>query len=148
MYTNKMWKNLESFLSADATLELDGSGQLSKDENLIAVLALMLRVGYQDGELSSLEIERAVEVVMHEFQRADIRHYVEVADFLAREKSDSFIQALNENLSEPQKVEVLKILWKVISADNAAHKEEASFAASVRKLLNLSLEQAFFASRS
>lgn len=143
-----MWKNLEAFLSADATLELDQSGTLSSDETLTAVLALLLRVGYQDGELSSLEIERAVELVMEEFQRADIRHFVEVADFLARDKSDSFIQALNENLSEPQKVEVLKILWRVISTDKVAPKDESKFAAVVRNLLGLTLEQAFFASRS
>lgn len=148
MYTNKMWKNLESYLSADATLELDGTGELSKDEALIAVLALLLQVGHEDGELSSIEIERAVEMVAHEFQRADVRHFVEVADYLAREKSGTIIEVLNTNLSEPQKVEVLKVLWRVISSDGSTSKKEASFAVSIRKLLGLSLEQAFFASRS
>lgn len=148
MYTSEMWKNLESYLSADATLELDGTGELSKDEALIAVLALLLRVGYEDGELASIELERAVELVAHEFQRSDVRHFVEVADYLAREKSDTIIQVLNTELSEPQKVEVLKSLWRVISSDGSSSKKEASFGASIRKLLGLSLEQAFFASRS
>lgn len=143
-----MWKNLEDFLKANATLELDGTGELSRDETLISVLALLIRVGYEDGELASVELDRAVEMVANEFQRSDVRQFVEVADYLAREKSDSIVKVLNATLNEPQKVEVLKIVWKVIAADNAADKREASFARSIRKLLELSLEQAFFASRS
>lgn len=95
-----------------------------------------------------MEIERAVELVMEEFQRADIGHFVEIANFLAREKSDSLIQALNENLSEPQKVDVLKIRWGFISTDKVAHKDESKFEAVVGDLPCPTLEQGFFASRS
>lgn len=146
-----MWKNLDSFLNADATLEIDSSGSISAEENIIAVLAILLRAALSDSEIGGYEVDRAVEIAAHEFQISDtrIRPLVEVAHFLAHDskKLSSLTDNIKDTFNEVQKVEVVKAVWKILRSDSQIQKTEADFAAQLRSLLGLTLEQAIYASK-
>lgn len=144
-----MWKNVDSFLQADATLEMDITGSISAHELLIAVLAITFKAAYSDGSLGDFEVDRAVETIAHEFQKdpAEVRQQVEIADFLSRDskKLSSLTENIRDHFNEAQKVEILKAVWKVLKADSTIQKSEALFAAELRRLLGLTMEQAVFA---
>lgn len=146
-----MWKNLKSFLEADATLEYDASGSPSSEEQIIAVLAIALKAARIDGSLGGFELDRAVEAIAQEFEKDDaaIRHAVDVADFLAKDtkKLSSLIESIRDRFNEAQKVEILAVTWKVLKADSKIEKSEAQFGAELRTLLGLTVEQALFAQK-
>ena len=147
-----MWKNIEQFLNSDTTLEYSPSSETASESLKISVLALLLKGGLADKNLSSKELERAVSFIAREFDDSpdNIGTLVETAEFLSKDptKLNTLIGHIAKDLSKGQKQEVLKGVWSVLKADGFVDQSESTSAVELRNLLGLSLEEAMFAQAS
>ena len=147
-----MWKNIEEFLKSDTTLEYTVGQDISSENLKISVLALLLKGGLADKQLSSQELEKAVEFIAREFDDSveHVNSLVEIAEFLSKDPSklDTLIGQIAKDLSKGQKQEVLKGVWHVLKADGFVDQNESTSASLLRGLLGLTLEEAMYAQQS
>lgn len=57
-------------------------------------------------------------------------------------RMNSFIDSVRTHFTLDQRIKLMSLIWRVLIADGKADSVEATFAASLRKKLDLSLEQA------
>ena len=141
-----MFRNLDDFLAGRASLETDSEGNPTSRELQVAMVAVLAEAARADKEFNSLELSRIMGTCLREFGVSEESgaELLEIAEFLDREpeKREHFIQALNSNLNDDQRSYLLGLVWRVLTADGQLENHENTFAASLRKKLNLTLEQA------
>lgn len=142
-----MFENIIGFLRGNTSLDVDASGEPTSRDLQVAATFLLVDIAHSDGEFSEAELESIVGALCSEFELdpEESAGLVEISNLLRREpgKTEIFTQVLRDNFKESQRMKLLTLVWKVISVDEDVKEAEAQRAARLRKLLGLSLEQAF-----
>jgi uncharacterized tellurite resistance protein B-like protein len=115
----------------------------------IAAITILVDVGISNGKYTDVELGRAVDFSKSEFCLTDVEagELLEIVRVLRTEseKVDKLIYLLRDSLTKEQTIKLLSIVWKIILADGHIDAMESEYAASIRRKLGLSLEQAVLA---
>ncbi len=120
-------------------------GGVAGHDTRIATCALFLEMAGADGQFSDDERERIVSILKERFALSD-----EDAAGLTREAQRrldgsldiwEFTNRINENYSIPEKLDILRLVWRVVFADGALDAHEEYVVRKVAKLLRLSHKQ-------
>lgn len=139
-----MFENLKDVLSKGAKLEFEKSGTPTEHDLKVASALLLLHVAKIDKALAGPELQAVVSALNKQFAFSDedAATLIAVADFLHRDQAqlDSFAALLNDRFTEGQRVTVLGMMWRVITADGVVSKLEALAATELTRLLGLGEE--------
>ena len=130
--------------------------QLSFDKNgnpvsrdLIVLTALILVKGANIDNFNSEEMGKISDSLIANFNwnAEQVGDAISMAQILLKDTTrfDSLISKVNESYTAVQKQQLLSLAWKVVLSDNKLSHSEAGFAVNLRKLLQLSIEQAAYA---
>jgi uncharacterized tellurite resistance protein B-like protein len=108
----------------------------------LALTALLLEAAYADGECSGEEKDHLVATLVTNFgvSRQEIDTLLAGRDKEQREYVDLFhyTRCINENFSEPQKIDIMESVWRIILLDDHLEAHEDHFAHKLANLLGLS----------
>lgn len=138
-----MSKDISAYLKIDADSDISAQHLLVATTGLLVELSLIDK-NFMPGELSSI-----VNSVVKEFDVSSVQagELLEIVEYLGKDKSkfNDFMSLINQHFNDSAKQRIVAMAWKLINADGETSKDEAHFAAHLRKQLNLTLEQAAYA---
>jgi uncharacterized tellurite resistance protein B-like protein len=142
-----MFGNTKAFFSGEGSLNIDKDGIPSAEDLQLAVIALLVSIGKADAHFSAEEVNKITSVAATQLGLAPTQtgSLLEIAQFMISEdesRLDDFIAAIRSNFDDAQRMRLLGMVWKVIMADGKVTEEEPQVAVTIRKALDLSLEQA------
>jgi len=121
--------------------EADPATPPSHDELQLAASALLLEIGYADGEFSSQERAHVEASLARHFNLdpTTVHDLLALADAERRESIDhfQFTQLINEQLDAGQKLLLAEVMWGVILADGKVGDHEAYLLRKIGRLLDL-----------
>lgn len=128
-------------------LEKLPSGESTPFQLQVAVAVVLLEVAEKGAEgMSSTELSRisATGALQFGLSESEVGHLLSVAALLKKDldSRNKLLQAIRESFTHDQKVALMSLVWRVISADAKVEKEEGAVAAHLRSELGLSLEAA------
>jgi uncharacterized tellurite resistance protein B-like protein len=135
----KLLENLSHTLSADP------AGQSAEDRQAavrLATAALMAEVARADHNFSGLEFDRIVDLAARHFG-LDAKAATELAN-RADEKAEELVslhelaQLLHAELDEDEKIDVVRLLWRIAYADGHLDKYEDALILKISDLLHVS----------
>ncbi len=108
----------------------------------VATCALFLEMAEVDGEFSEEERERIVSILKQEYNLTD-EHAAELERSAREELAGSldiwqFTNRINENYSESEKRDVMRLVWRIVFADGKLDAHEDYLVKKMAKLLRLS----------
>ncbi len=107
----------------------------------IATCALFLEMANIDGEFSEVERECVLEFMKGHYDLSD-EHAADLAE-LAREELDGsidlwrFTNLINQNYSQPEKIQIVELIWRLIYADGHLSDHENYLVRKLGKMLRL-----------
>lgn len=111
----------------------------------VATCAVLLEMAKIDGEFSNEEQEMIVEMLIESFSlsREEINEIIDTANMEIKGSIDywHFTDLINRNYSREEKKEVIKMVWKVVYADNKLDKYEDYLVHKLADLLKLTHEE-------
>lgn len=142
-----MFSNIKEFFRGNESLAVDNSGSPTKRDHQIAVVALLSAMAYADNAMAPEELQSIFRSLASTFgvEGEEAGELYEIAEFIRKDRQgrvDEFIEAVRTSFGPSQCEHLMGLVWRVLSADGSASKAETSFAASLRKRLGLTLEQA------
>ena len=112
----------------------------------VATVVLLMEIAGRDKKIERTEAEVLCDTVSKEFNISDddIPALVEVAIAARKEtdKIDEFVNNINEQFSEEQRIRILAMIWKVVIADGQVDKFEDRFATEMKFRFKLNDDQA------
>lgn len=101
----------------------------SFDETAFAAAALMSEAARLDGRFDAQERESVLRLLRHRFdlEREDAEALLAAADARIEHSQQilPFTRTIKDRLSEPERIELVEMLWEVIYADGDVHDYEA-----------------------
>ncbi len=142
-----MFKNINSFFSKEETsLQVDKHGRPTAHELKVATVVLMVEMAGSDKAVAPEEAETVCKGIVKEFDvsEAEIPELVKIAIESRKEqgKIDQFVECINDNFDDQQKILVMAMIWRVILADGKIDVFERKFAAQLKARLQLNDQQA------
>jgi uncharacterized tellurite resistance protein B-like protein len=140
-----MYTRLKDLIAADSPLDPFESAR----EVQVAAITLMVEAGLSNGTYLDSELGRAVDFSRSEFcltdaEAGELLEIVRILRFNPA-KVDDLIVLLRQNLKTDQLIQLLSVVWKILLADGKIDSQESEYAASVRRKLGLTMEQAVLA---
>lgn len=140
-----MYNRLKDLLASDSPLDHFESHR----EVQVAAITLMVEAGLSSGAYDGFELGRAVDFSRSEFCLTDAEsgELLEIVRILRFNpgKIDDLLVLLKQNLNTDQLIQLLSVVWKILLADGKIDALESEYAATVRKKLGLTMEQAVLA---
>lgn len=131
----------------EAITRLFGQPEKSSDrpiEPRLAVAALLVHLAAVDGASSSTESRAIAKVLMdhYDLQDSEVRKLIEEARRRDREAVDfyQFTSSLSR-LEEAEKVDIVRMMWRVVFADDSNHELEDNMVWRVAELIGVSSRQ-------
>lgn len=111
-------------------------------EILLSTCALLLELASADGTFADEERKRILAIFRDEYQMfvGDVEELMDVAEETLKDAKDDceFTAAINEQYSRPEKLHIVRLLWRVVLADNAIDDEEEFLVERIAGKLHLS----------
>ncbi len=112
------------------------------DEKQLAEAALLFHVIAADGIVSAAEKDRLAQVLSEKFalSEAEVANLMQQAQQADQEAVDlyAFTRILKRDLSEPEKLEIVRDLWEMVYADGQMHEFEDNIVWRVAELIHVS----------
>lgn len=141
---------LKEFLSREHVLAADRSGQAADIETQAATALLLLEAAHGDEEYIWREHRAIVRGLRRAFGlgRAEVLELLDRSEQIRppRVRLEDVTRVILERYDEAQRLEVLRLLWQVIEADEFTAPWESAFASHVARAVGVS-EQAVAAVR-
>ncbi len=122
--------------------EQEQAGQLSEDEERLAVAALMFHIITVDGEIGQQELDKLKCVLQqrYELSEEDTQKLMDRARERDEDSVDlyGFTSVLKRKLEPEQRLKVIEVLWEMGFADGAVHEFEDNTIWRVAELLGVS----------
>ena len=138
-------RKVRGFLHGKGPLFENESGESISRELQIAVAIVLLETAFGDEECTKDEYRELISALSYEFgfSKGEVKSLLEEAneERFSKLEITPFLKQLRENLSEPQRVEVLSLVWRVIDADGQIEAFEKAFAEWLVPSFNLSKDQ-------
>lgn len=100
------------------------------DETAFAAAALMSEAARLDGQFEASERERVLSLLQGHFDLgpAEAEEMLDAADARVEQSQQilPFTRTIKDRLSEPERIQLVEMLWEVIYADGQVHDYEAS----------------------
>lgn len=131
-----MIKSLKEFLASNlAKPDSDSKGKKSIE---LCAAVLMLEISLADSHLHDDEQRIIKDIIQHHFH-LDAEETQTLFDLAAQEVDHAvslydFTRMINDNLSLPEKIRIIELLWHVANADAVIDKHEEYF---IRKIADL-----------
>ena len=135
-----MFKNIKSFFDQAKNFELDNIEYL--DEDIYAVLSLLIEASKIDGKIDDQEIHLIKGVLVNRFNidntKAEmaIRHVKEISDEKIEIYSD--IKVLLNTMDHEERISVIEMIWSIILADGKVDEYESNLIRRICGLLHIS----------
>jgi uncharacterized tellurite resistance protein B-like protein len=151
-----MFRTLESWLKGSARAAQPRFIPVQKrahveDQHLLYAY-ILLEAARADHELVDEELTQIVCAMKKHFkmgEHATKEMLKELEELLCDEaRRTSFLERLKDLGATQARLELLTSVWRVIAADGLVKHEEVDYAFQVRQTLNLTVEQAAFASKT
>jgi uncharacterized tellurite resistance protein B-like protein len=142
-----MFEKIKDYFEGKQDLtEAVGTGStVSPQDLVVAACVLLVEVAGIDSRIDPTEGTAVVQALSDAFgvPQGEVPEFVQLAIAAKKEKGKikEFIELLNENFSEEQRLEVLALVWKVVFADGAVEEEEEKLANFMGEKLGLSKDQ-------
>ena len=144
-------RQLREFIHGVESLSVDEQGNPTSQDLQIAAAFLLLFVASADGNLEPAESRVLLLGLEKEFglERKRAFEIVEIAQAqpMRRQEMEAILETLHSNFDEAQRLRILALVWKVISADGFSSDFENRAAVVIRQRLGLTLEQSAHARR-
>lgn len=131
-----MLADIRKFL--DKHLGPASSAAVDKHTIEVATAALLVEIVRMDGDVDPVERDAVLRAVRGKFHLTDeqAQTLIDLAEREARDANDyyQFTSIINKRFTQPQKVRVVELLWKVAYADRQASPYEEHL---IRKLADL-----------
>jgi len=146
-----MLSMIKSFFKKEIAI---GRGVQSKDATYtdkvqVATCALLLEMAYADNEFSTDEKEQIIKTIKRHFSlsKEATDKLIELSERERKASIDlwQFAQLIRNNYSVEQKMELIKLIWKVIYVDGILDKHEDYLVHKLAKLLGLDHKQLIYA---
>lgn len=120
-------------------------------EMLLSTCVLLLELASVDGTFADEERKQILALFRDEYQMfvGDVEELMDVAeDVLAQSKDDlEFTNAINQQYSHPEKLNLIRLLWRVVLADKIVDQKEEQLVERIAAALSLSADDIHKAAR-
>ena len=121
-----MLENLKDFIKGDTSLRVNKGGEPSSKDLQVATGVLLLEMAGADQDYAPEEVRTIFSTMEKQFNISDSEtlDILESADQMRQQegKFDEFVNVINENFSDKQKMLLLAMIWKVILADELVER--------------------------
>tara|TARA_B100001564_G_C20158003_1_gene454078 strand:+ start:91 stop:540 length:450 start_codon:yes stop_codon:yes gene_type:complete len=134
-----MFKNIKNFFDTAKKIEADDQDYL--DEDIFAVLSLLIEASKIDGIVSSDEIKLIKNILVNKFhlnsEKADkaIKFVIQKSDEKIEMYSD--VKIILDNMDHNERVSVIEMMWKIILADGKIDDYESNLIRRICGLLHV-----------
>ncbi len=134
-----MFKNFKSFFETAKKKENDDQEYL--DEDIYAVLALLIEASKIDGVINNEELELIKSILVNKFNldstkaEKSIKFVVQKSDEKVEIYSD--IRVILNNMDHLERISVVEMLWKIILADGKIDQYESNLIRRICGLLHV-----------
>ena len=134
-----MFKNFKSFFESAKNKELDDQEYL--DEDIYAVLSLLIEASKIDGVINNEELELIKSILVNKFH-LDSSKAEKSINFVINKSEEkveiySDIKVILDNMDHKERVSVVEMLWKIILADGEIDQYEANLISRICGLLHI-----------
>ena len=134
-----MFKNFKSFFEAAKKKEQDDQEYL--DEDIYAVLSLLIEASKIDGVINNEELELIKSILVNKFH-LDSSKAEKSINFVINKSEEkveiySDIKVILDNMDHKERVSVVEMLWKIILADGEIDQYEANLISRICGLLHI-----------
>ena len=134
-----MFKNFKSFFESAKNKELDDQEYL--DEDIYAVLSLLIEASKIDGVINNEELELIKSILVNKFH-LDSSKAEKSINFLISKSEEkveiySDIKVILDNMDHSERISVVEMLWKIILADGEIDQYEANLISRICGLLHI-----------
>lgn len=120
-------------------------------ETLLSTCVLLLELASVDGTFADEERKQILALFREEYQMfvGDVEELMDVAeDVLAESKNDfEFTNAINQQYSHAEKLNLIRLLWRVVLADKIVDQKEEQLVERIAAALNLPADDVHTAAR-
>lgn len=110
-------------------------------ETLLSTCVLLLELASVDGTFADDERKRILAIFRDEYQMfvGDVEELMEVAEEVLEETKDDkeFTKIINDRYSAPEKLHLIKLLWRVILADKIVNEKETALMEHIAAVLSV-----------
>ena len=134
-----MFKNFKSFFEAAKKKEQDDQEYL--DEDIYAVLSLLIEASKIDGVINNEELELIKSILVNKFNldstkaEKSIKFVIQKSDEKVEIYSD--IRVILNNMDHHERISVIEMLWKIILADGQIDQYESNLISRICGLLHV-----------
>ena len=129
-----MFEKLKSVFKSKVEIEKQSFNTLQ-----IAISALMVQTAVHDGEFDEVEKDKILELIKNYFKinNAEVSELFSLAIEVNDNSNDiqQFTRLLNENLTEEEKLNIIRMMWEIIIADGHIDDYENSLIRKISGLL-------------
>lgn len=129
---------LRDFLRAMAAPAVSAAPAISTE---LATAVLLVEAMRADQGIDAAERAAVMQALRQRFSLADadVQELLAVAEDRSRHSNDffSFTSVLNEHLTQPQKIEVIEMMWRVAYVDGVADAGESHIISKIADLLHV-----------
>lgn len=146
-----MLSTIKSFFKKEIAIEraVQSKDATYTDKVQVATCALLLEMAHADNEFSTEEKEQIIKTIKRHFSlsKEATDKLIELSERERKASIDlwQFAQLIRNNYSVEQKMELIKLIWKVIYVDGVLDKHEDYLVHKLAKLLGLDHKQLIYA---
>ena len=134
-----MFKNFKNFFEVAKKKEHDDQEYL--DEDIYAVLSLLIEASKIDGVINNEELELIKSILVNKFH-LDSSKAEKSINFVIRKSEEkveiySDIKVILDNMDHKERVSVVEMLWKIILADGEIDQYESNLIRRICGLLHI-----------
>ena len=147
MYATRMiLRTLKKVLLGEGRLVVDKNGEAPSRAVKLAAVALLIEVAAGDEEFDAKERREIIRDISFEFgiSSAETKELMEDAEEIRSTHISlkPLVDILTKQMTKPQRVEVLSLLWRVADADGVIEEFEEVFTKSLIPQLGLNEQEA------
>mgnify|MGYP005699814751 FL=1 len=110
-------------------------------QEVISVICIMLEISRLDGKIDASEIEEIKKYFDENFEDANFEETLAELQQKSSEETSfhPYVESINSNCMKEEKIEIMKIIWKLILSDGVIDPYEDNLFMQIGDLLFLSL---------
>ena len=121
------------------------SDSLNEQQSIeMATAALLIEMIHMDDDVSDTERNAVFQTLKNQFNLDEnhTKELVELAESELKQTTDyrHFTNLINQHFKIDDKLEMIKLLWRIAYSDNQLHRDEAYFVQKISNLLEVSQE--------
>ena len=135
-----MFSNIKNFF--DTAKNIENNDQEFLDEDIYAVLSILIEASKVDGVVNDSEIELIKNILINKFH-LDFSKAEKATKFVLDKSNEnveiySEIKIILNNMDHNQRIAVIEMMWKIILADGKIDEYESNLIRRVCGLLHIS----------